>query len=89
MLQGHRVVLKGGVAVGLGRVAGVAGLGEQGQVRQAKPSHQVAALPCGPVQATPGKGGMEEGRRRRQGKGQQGDQGQVTPGPVAPGHGCA
>ena len=34
MLQGDRVVLKGRVEVGLGRVAGVARLGEKRKIRQ-------------------------------------------------------
>jgi hypothetical protein len=39
MFQGHRMILKSGVEVGLGGVACVAGLGEKRQVRQLQVRH--------------------------------------------------
>ncbi len=68
MLQGQRVVLKGRMQVGLGRVASVAGLGEQGEIGEAKARRQGAhfadiggALPAQP-------GGVEKNAAERQGQ---------------------
>lgn len=40
MLQTQGVILEGGVAVGHGRVAGVAGFGEEAEIREAQFPHQ-------------------------------------------------
>jgi hypothetical protein len=46
MIQAHGMVLEGGVAVGHGRVAGVAGFGEEAEIREAETLHQVGARPA-------------------------------------------
>lgn len=40
MIQGHRVVLKCGVQIGLGNVPGIPGLGKQAKIRDPQVPHQ-------------------------------------------------
>ena len=53
MVQGHGVVLEGGVAVRHGGVPGVAGLGEEAEVRDPEPAHDLR----------PGRPGADGSRR--------------------------
>lgn len=44
MFQGKRGILKGGMPVRHGRMAGIAGIGKQGQISQGQLPHQLSAF---------------------------------------------
>jgi len=65
MLQGARVILKGRVQVGLGQIAGVACLGEQGEVGQGQPGREGPVRRGGVLGAVGRNPGVDEGAQEQ------------------------
>ena len=66
VIQGQGVVLKGAVQIRLARVTGIAGLGEEGQVRQVEGRHQVPALGDFSRRRAASQAGMYEGQGKQE-----------------------